>query len=94
MAKYEMLYLINNDLSEEAKNAEAAKYENIVTSFGGSVISTEKWGTKKLSYPVKFKNEAFYVLMTFECDGAACAELTRVSNISADTLRSIITKID
>lgn len=94
MAKYEMLYMINNDLSDEAKNAEAAKYENIVTSFGGTVVSTEKQGTKKLSYPVKFKNEAFYVLMTFECDGSVCAELTRISNISADTLRSIITKID
>jgi len=94
MAKYEMLYMINNDLSDEAKTAEIAKYENIVTSYGGTVVSTEKQGTKKLAYPVKFKNEAFYVLMTFECDGSACAELTRISNISADTMRCIITKLD
>ena len=42
MAKYEMLYLLNNDLTEEAKDAKIAKFENIVTSMGGAVASTEK----------------------------------------------------
>lgn len=92
MAKYEMLYLINNEASDETKEAEIAKYENIVKDFGGNVISTEKWGAKKLSYPIKFKSEAYYVLMTFEADGAAVKEITRVSGISADVLRVMITK--
>lgn len=92
MAKYEMLYLINNEASDETKEAEIAKYEKIVKDFGGNVISTEKWGTKKLSYPIKFKSEAYYVLMTFEADGVAVKEITRVSGISADVLRVMITK--
>lgn len=92
MAKYEMLYLINNELTEEAKEAEIAKYETIVKDFGGTVVSTDKWGAKKLSYPIKFKSEAYYVLMTFECDGAANKELTRVSGLSANVLRCMITK--
>ena len=57
MAKYEMLYLLNNDLTEEAKTATVEKYEAIVKAAGGAILSTDKWGTKKLSYPIKFKNE-------------------------------------
>lgn len=93
MTKYEMLYLIDNDLSEETKTAEIAKYENIVKNLGGNVVSTDKWGVKKLSYPVNFKNEAYYVLMTFEAEGEVCKELTRVSGIDGDVMRCMITKI-
>ena len=37
MSKYEMLYIINNDASEEAKQAVIDKMESIVTSNGGTV---------------------------------------------------------
>jgi ribosomal protein S6 len=47
MAKYEMLYLLNNDSTEDVKAAEVAKYEDIVKNAGGVVVSTEKIGTKK-----------------------------------------------
>ena len=92
MAKYEMLYLLNNDLTEEAKAQLVEKYEGIVTKMGGNVLSTDKWGTKKLAYPIKFKNEAYYVLTTFEADGAVINELNRVARIDADVYRLIVTK--
>ena len=94
MAKYEMLYLLNNDLTEEAKDAKIAKYENIVTSMNGSIVSTEKWGAKKTAYPIKFKNEAYYVLMTFEAEGNVLKELDRVAGIDADLLRRMTTKLN
>lgn len=94
MAKYEMLYLLNNDLTDEAKDAEVAKFEGIVTSMGGSVVSTDKWGTKKTAYPIRFKNEAYYVLMTFEASGEVVSELDRVAGIDADVYRRIITKLN
>ena len=94
MAKYEMLYLLNNDLSDEEKDAKIAKFEKIVSSMGGNVASSDKWGTKKLSYPIKFKNEAYYVLMTFEADGKVVEELKRIAGIDADVVRRLITKLN
>ena len=93
MAKYEMLYLINNDLTDEAKEAKVAKYEDVVKSMGGNVVSTDKWGTKKTAYTVNFKNEAYYVLMTFEANGQVVEELKRVAGIDADVVRRLITKL-
>ena len=94
MAKYEMLYLLNNDSTEEVKAAEIAKYEDIVKANGGVVVSTDKWGTKKTMYPIKFKNEAYYVLMTFEAEAATLVELERVAGIDAEVLRRMITKLN
>ena len=92
MAKYEMLYLLNNDSTEEVKAAEIAKYEDIVTKAGGAVLSTDKWGTKKTAYPIKFKNEAYFVLMTFEANANVLTELDRVAGIDSEVLRRMITK--
>ena len=92
MAKYEMLYLLNNDATDEVKAAEVEKYETIVKSMNGTVVSTDKWGTKKLAYPIKFKNEAYYVLMTFEADGSVVNELDRIAGIDGEVLRRMITK--
>ena len=94
MAKYEMLYLLNNDATDEVKAAEVEKYETIVKSMNGSVKSTDKWGTKKLAYPIKFKNEAYYVLMTFEADGSVVNELDRIAGIDGEVLRRMITKLN
>lgn len=94
MQKYEMLILLRNDLEDEAKEAELKKYADIVTSMGGTVEATDKWGAKKTAYPIAFKTEAYYALMTFRADGAAVKELDRVAGISGDVLRRMITKVE
>lgn len=92
MQKYEMLILLRSDLEEEAREAELKKYADIVTSAGGAVEATDKWGVKKLAYPIAFRQDAFFALMTFESNGATVKELDRVAGISADVLRRMITK--
>ena len=94
MAKYELLYLLNNDSTEEVKAAEIAKYEEIVKSMGGVVVSTDKWGTKKTAYPINYKTEAYYVLMTFEADSNVLNELERVARIDSEVIRRMVTKLN
>ena len=88
-----MLYLLNNDSTEDVKAAEVAKYEDIVKGAGGVVVSTDKIGTKKTAYPINYKTEAYYVLMTFEADANVLTELERVAGIDAEVVRRMITKL-
>ena len=37
--KYEMLYLIDSSVAEEARDALVAKFEDIVKNLGGTVVS-------------------------------------------------------
>ena len=94
MQKYEMLILLKSDMEEEAREAELKKYADIVTSMGGSVEATDKWGVKKTAYPIQYKTEAFFALMKFVADGAVVKELDRIAGISADVLRRVITKTE
>ena len=91
MKTYEMLYVLDSALSDEEKDAFAAKFEGIINSFNGKVISTDKWGVKKLAYPINYKTEGYYVLITFEAEGGSVKELDRVAGLSTEVLRRMIT---
>ena len=92
MKTYEMLYVLDAAISDEAKEQFVAKFENIVTKDGGTVVSTDKWGVKKLAYPINYKSDGYYVLMTFEAESTAVDELDRVAGLSVEVLRRMITK--
>ena len=92
MNKYEMLYIIAADLADEAKEAIIAKFENAVNNNGGKVEKVDKWGLKKLVYPINYKTEGYYVLMSFESTGALVDELKRIAGITDGVMRRLITK--
>ena len=92
MRKYEMLYILSNSLTDEAKDAIIAKFEQIVKTNGGSVDTVDKWGSKKLAYPINDETEGYYVLMTFESEVAIVDELKRVARITDGILRRLITR--
>jgi small subunit ribosomal protein S6 len=92
MKTYEMLYVLDSTLSDEAKESFVKKFEDIVTSANGKVVSTDKWGVKKLAYPINYKNDGYYVLMTFEAEGSVVKELDRIAGLSSEVLRRMISK--
>ena len=94
MKTYEMLYVLDAGLTDEANEALVKKFEDVVASSGGKVVSTDKWGVKKLAYPIKYKHDGFYVLMTFEAEGSVVKELDRVAGLTSEVLRRVITAKD
>lgn len=92
MTKYEMLYILDASLTDEAKDALIAKVEDLVTKNGGAIEKTERWGVKKLQYPINYKSEGFYVLMQFEAEKSFVEELKRVIGITDGIIRRLITK--
>lgn len=91
MKTYEMIYILDATAAEEAREAISKKFEEIVASKGGSVVSVDKWGTKKLAYPINYKTEGEYFVMNFEADGSTVKELERISDLSTEVLRRMIT---
>ena len=91
MKTYEMIYVLDTAVADEAKEAFGKKLEDVITSNGGTVVSVDKWGVKKLAYPINYKNDGDYVLLTFEADGAIVKELDRIAGLTSDVLRRMIT---
>ncbi len=93
MTKYEMLYILDASLTDEAKEGIIKKIEDLVSSNGGVVEKTDRWGIKKLQYPINYKSEGFYVLTTFEAATTLVQEIKRIVGITDGIIRRLITKI-
>ena len=91
MKTYEMLYVVESSVADEAKEGIQKKFEDVVTSANGTVVSVEKLGVKKLAYPINYKTDGYYVLFTFEAEGAVIKELDRVAGLTLEVLRRMIT---
>ena len=92
MNSYELLYILNNDLSDEAKTAVIDKLSAVVTGNGGTVDNVDKWGTRRLAYPINYKNEGYYVLVNFTAPATLPDELERVMRITDSVVRFMIVK--
>ena len=92
MTKYELLYILDASLTDEAKESVIKKFEDLVTGNGGVIEKTDRWGVKKLQYPINYKTEGYYVLMTFEAERTLVVELKRVAGITDGIIRRLITK--
>ena len=92
MNSYELLYILNNDLADEAKDAVIEKLNAVVTGNGGTVDNVDKWGTRRLAYPINYKNEGYYVLVNFTAGATLPDELERVMRITDAVVRFMIVK--
>ena len=92
MTKYEMLYILDASLADDAKEAIIKKFEALVTDNGGVVEQIDRWGVKKLQYPINYKTEGYYVLMNFEAAKTLVEEIKRIAGITDGLIRRLITK--
>ena len=92
MNSYELLYILNNELADEAKEAVIEKLNAVVTANGGTVDNVDKWGTKRLAYPINYKSEGYYVLVNFTAAATLPDELERVMRITDAVVRFMIVK--
>ncbi len=88
---YEVLYIIDSTLEEEAIKAAVEKFSGLVTANGGAVESVDEWGRRRLAYPIDYKTEGYYVLMNFNSDPEFPKELERNFKIDDTILRYMVT---
>ena len=94
MKKYELMFIINPTILEEGREAVITKVNNILAGAGATVLKSEKWGERKLAYPIDKKKTGFYVLTTLEMDGTKLTEVESKLNITEEVMRYIVVKND
>lgn len=92
MNSYELLYIVDNALADEAKESVVSKISAVITDNGGTVENVDKWGTKKLAYPINYKTEGYYVLVNFTAEATLPAEVERIMRITDSVIRFLIVK--
>ena len=91
MNKYEVMVIVK-PAEEEVTNATIEKVEALIARVGGTVEKVDRWGQRRLAYPVKKFTDGFFTLVNFEAAPAEIKEIDRVLKINDEILRHMIVK--
>ena len=89
--KYEVMYIINPNFTEEETAAVVEKFKALVEA-NGTLDELEEMGKQKLAYEINYLTEGYRVLMKFTSGPDFPAELDRILGITDGILRSLITR--
>ena len=92
MRRYELIFIIQQELNEEEVKAITEKYLQIITAQKGTIIKTEDWGKRRLAYDINKQSKGTYILVDFYGLGAMIREIERNLKIDDNILKFITVK--
>jgi small subunit ribosomal protein S6 len=93
LREYEMIVIISPEVAEEDVPITIDKVSDFITSRGGEVTEVDRWGKRKLAYPIKHFIEGNYVLTRFKFEPGMTAELEASLKISEMILRHMVVRL-
>ena len=92
MTQYETAFLISPNLEEEETEKVITQMAEVISEKKGKMINEDRWGKRRLAYPIKKFEEAFYVFFHYEGDPEIPLELERRFKQTEEVLRYLTMK--
>jgi small subunit ribosomal protein S6 len=90
---YEMVLILNPEVEDEKLEAIIGNVSRFITERGGTISEVERWGKRKLAYPLKNLLEGNYVLTRFKSKPGLGKELEANLRITDGVLRHLLVKV-
>lgn len=94
MSLYEHVFIVRQDVSQQAAEGLAETFKTIITENGGKVEKTEFWGIRTLAYKIRKNRKGHYILMNIDAPHAAVTEMERQMKLNEDVLRLMTIRVD
>jgi small subunit ribosomal protein S6 len=95
MRKYELVYIVSPDATEEQVADLHAQIEAIIQRMGvGAIEKTENWGRRRLAYEIGRHKEGIYVLETINGNGELMKEIDRRIKVTDLIIRHLVVRVD
>lgn len=86
---YESTYIINAALEDAEADAVVKRVTDYIEEHGGTMVEVNKWGRRRLAYPIKKKYNGYYVYMAFEAASEILPLVERFFNLEENVLRHL-----
>jgi small subunit ribosomal protein S6 len=92
--KYELVYVVSPEASDEQVADLHTQIEAIVQRIGGQIEKTENWGRRKLAYEIGRHKEGTYVLEVLNGGGELIKEIDRRLKVIDLVIRHLVVRVD
>jgi small subunit ribosomal protein S6 len=90
--KYEIVYIFDSALEEPEINERLDRFHDFLKTgeIPTPITDTNHWGKRSLAYPIKKKEQGYYVVAQFETEQDTLAEFERAIKLDDGVLRHLI----
>ena len=92
--KYELVYVVSPEASDDQVTDLHTQVEAIVQRIGGSIEKTENWGRRRLAYEIGRHKEGTYVLEVIDGSGELMKEIDRRFKVTDLVIRHLVVRVD
>lgn len=89
MQMYETVIVVKPQLSDPEVLEVIEKTKKVITGEGGEILVEDKWGRRKLTYPIKHAKEGFYAYLKFQGPAAVLPKLSHHFRVIDSFLRTM-----
>ncbi len=93
LRKYETVYVVRADLTEEKQQQLFARLDGIIQASGGKVLRFDDWGVRKTAYLVQKHSKAHYQQITYAGAPGVVAELERIFRMLDEVMKFYSMKV-
>ena len=94
MRKYENLVIVKPTLTAEEIQASITAIEEVITSNGGEIATTDSMGMRKLAYPIEKNERGHFHVIYYSVDPSSITEIERRFRLNEELLRFVTIKYD
>ncbi len=94
MKKYEIMYILNPNLSAEDTKKQIELVNKIFSDNASKVLTVKEIGLKDLAYEIEGNHKGYYVWAEVEANNQAVNEYNRIVGYEENIIRHIIVKED
>ncbi|NNE99996.1 MAG: 30S ribosomal protein S6 [Pyrinomonadaceae bacterium] len=91
---YEVMYIADPKTTDADIAELNSEIEKLITSEGGSIVTTEDMGRRPLAYRIKNFTEGYYYLFEIEGSGSEIAEMERRMRVNDKIFRYLTVRVD
>jgi small subunit ribosomal protein S6 len=91
---YETAFIINASLDDPVVDGIIDKVKDVIVKNGGEIGDIAKWGRKRFAFPIKKKNNGFYVVCEFKANGPLPAKLEHHYLLDENIIRFLTIALD
>lgn len=91
---YESVVLINAALEDEQIEATVSRILEVISTNGGELIEADKWGRKRLAYPINKSKSGYYLVIRFKASTQLISTLERNYRLDENIIRYLTISLD
>lgn len=91
MRNYELAYIIDSELDEQSVTALEERVNGWIEAAGGTILNVDRWGKRRLAYPIMKRSEGYYYFVQIEMPRTAGVLIERDLRLSEQILRFMLT---